>query len=84
METEMGYSYYDALRNFGAPKKHSFSKTLGNGTTIFGDKRVEGRPGFQHGHKGSNFHRSPYSALGSAATGRSRTYQQHKKNTSRW
>jgi hypothetical protein len=81
----MAYSNYDAWRNFGAPKKHSFTKKLSDGTSIFGDKRVEGRPGFRHGHTGSNFYRPPYSALGSAATGRTRSYSQHKKsNTSRW
>ena len=77
-------SFHYAWTHAGTPKKNNYSKKLPNGTTIFGDKRVENTKGFHHGHSGNNFHRSPYSALGTAALGRPRSYDTHKKNTHRW
>jgi hypothetical protein len=78
-------SFHHAWTHAGAPKKGNFSKKLSDGTSIFGNKRTEGKPGFQHGHSGANFHRSPYSALGTAALGKPRSYDNHKKNnTVRW
>lgn len=44
-----------------------FDKQLPDGTRIFGDKSMEGRPGYRHGHSGDNFHRSEHSTIGSAA-----------------
>ena len=81
----MAKSFYDTWTNFGAPKKGNFNKKLSDGTNIFGNKRTEGKPGFKHGHSGPDFYRSPYSALGTAALGKPRSYADHKKNnTHRW
>lgn len=44
-----------------------FVRQLPDGTTIFGDKRLEGTPGYKHGHSGTNFTRTEHSTLGSAA-----------------
>ena len=60
----------------------SFSKKLSDGTTIFGDESMEGAPGYKHGHKGSDFHRSPHSTIGSAAIGTPHTEEGHR--TRRW
>lgn len=62
-----------------------FSKNLSNGTTIYGSKPTEGRPGHKHGHSGSDFDRSPHSTIGSAAIGDAHTYDEHKdERTKRW
>lgn len=81
------YSFHKALTNWGAPKKSSstFNKKLSNGTSIFGDKRLEKYSFYKHGHSGNNFHRPPYNAMAKIATGQRTGYNHHKKNnTSRW
>jgi len=44
-----------------------FEKQLSDGTTISGDKSMEGRPGYRHGHSGDDFSRTEHSTIGSAA-----------------
>jgi hypothetical protein len=46
---------------------NSFEKQLKDGTTIHGDKSMEGRPGYKHGHSGPDFDRSQHSTIGSTA-----------------
>ncbi|TLG09440.1 hypothetical protein FEK35_15045 [Nocardia cyriacigeorgica] len=66
-------------------RRDSFKRDLPNGTTIYGPKSTEGRPGHRHGHRGKNFDRSPHSSLGSAAVGDPHNYEEHKtKRTKRW
>ena len=63
----------------------NFEVNRPDGTTIYGPKSTEGRPGHKHGHRGDNFDRSPHSTIGSAALGDAHTYDEHKKNrTKRW
>lgn len=63
----------------------SFSRRRPDGTTIYGPKSTEGRPGHYHGHYGDDFHRTPHSTIGSAAIGDAHTYDEHKKKrTKRW
>jgi hypothetical protein len=74
-EKVMAQSFHDSLINFGAPKKSSFNRKLGNGTSIFSPKGWDKPNKSQyHGHRGPNFYRSPHSTLGAAAIGRPHTY----------
>ncbi len=76
-------SMMDALFGSSSRKKgDSFSKNLSNGTNIYGSRSAEKKPGYKHGHKGNNFHRTPHSTIGSAAIGRPHTSKGHKTN--RW
>lgn len=78
-----GMTWDDGKRRYVKPKSStSFSRKLSDGTTIFGDKSLEGRTGYKHGHKGSDFHRTPHSTIGSAAIGKPHTEDGHK--TRRW
>lgn len=73
-------SVLDAL--FGTSKKNNFSKQRPDGTTIYGPKGGDRRPGNKHGHKGKDFHRTPHSTIGSAAIGKPHTTKDHR--TDRW
>lgn len=66
-------------------KTGNFEKKQPDGTTLYGPKETENRPGHRHGHRGDNFDRSPHSTIGSAALGDAHTYNEHKeKRTKRW
>jgi len=65
-----------------AKKKGNFSKKLKDGTTIYGPKSFDGKPGHKHGHRGPNFNRTPHSSLGAAAIGKPHSTKDHK--TDRW
>ena len=68
-----------------AAENRNFSHELTDGTTIYGNKDVEGRPGHDHGHAGDDFHRGPHSTIGSAALDDPHTAEEHRKNrTERW
>ncbi|MFZ1360903.1 MAG: hypothetical protein WAS27_02675 [Candidatus Saccharimonadales bacterium] len=56
----------------------SFTRDLPNGTTIYGPKSTEGRPGYRHGHRGESFDCSPHSTIGSAVVGDAHTYNEHR------
>ena len=74
-------SLFDSL--FGStPKSGNSSKRLKDGTTIYGPKGMDSRPGHKHGHQGKNFHRTPHSSIGSAAIGQPHGTKGHK--THRW
>lgn len=63
----------------------NFKRTTKDGTTLYGPKSTEGRPGHRHGHRGDDFDRSPHSTIGSAAIGDAHTYEDHRDNrTDRW
>lgn len=74
-----------SIRQQARRQSNHFERNLRNGTTIYGPKSTEGRPGHRHGHRGNNFDRSPHSTIGSAAIGDPHTYEDHKKKrTKRW
>ncbi len=72
-------SLFDGLFNTRTP---GFSKRLPGGTTIYGPKGHDKKPGNKHGHYGKDFHRTPHSTIGSAAIGRAHTAGRHP--TKRW
>lgn len=66
-------------------KTGRFEKELPDGTTIYGSRETEGRPGHKHGHHGEGFDRSPHSTIGSAALGDPHSTREHQSNrTKRW
>lgn len=68
-----------------AKKKGRFTSPQKDGTTLYGPRETENRPGHRHGHRGENFDRSPHSTIGSAALGDAHTYSEHKnERTKRW
>lgn len=60
---------YEEREGGGSSRRRSgnFSQTLKNGTEIYGPNGIDKKPGHKHGHRGSNFDRSPHSTLGSGA-----------------
>ncbi|KKW03557.1 MAG: hypothetical protein UY35_C0005G0005 [Candidatus Saccharibacteria bacterium GW2011_GWC2_48_9] len=66
-------------------KTGQFSRQQNDGTTLYGPKETEGRPGHKHGHRGDNFDRAPHSTIGSAALGDAHTTDEHARTrTKRW
>jgi len=67
-------SLLDSLFGSTSKSSNNFSKKQRNGTTIYGPKGEDKRPGHKHGHYGKDFHRTPHSTIGSAAIGKPHTY----------
>ncbi|MFF0492839.1 hypothetical protein ACFYTQ_27730 [Nocardia sp. NPDC004068] len=66
-------------------KTGNFESKQKDGTTLYGPRETEGRPGHKHGHRGENFNRSPHSTIGSAALGDAHNSDEHKHDrTHRW
>lgn len=65
-------------------KTGNFERKLKDGTTIYGPRETENRPGHYHGHRGDDFDRTPHSTIGSAAIDDAHTLSEHYDRTHRW